>query len=494
MALKALLLRKKIDGLRNSLSLLTPREEALRTKTTEMETREAELVAAVNEVTEETTPEERSVVETEVETFETEKAEHDAEVQEFEKEKKDLEDEIHRTEEELESIEKKQEDKPAPKTEPAPEEQPEERKVEHTKMNKRTARIFRSMNAEDRTNMLNSENVQSMLGEYRNAIREKRAITNAGLTIPEEILPLLRENILDWSKLYDAVNVQQVSGNARQPIMGVIPEAVWTECCANLNELDLVFNDWSVDCYKVGGYYALCKANVEDSDIDLLAAIVEALGQALGKALDKAILYGRNTTANANMPLGVVSRILQTAQPSGYPATARTWADLHTSHVTAVGTSQAPVSGLDLIKGIVGASAVASSDYSRGEITWVMNDKTYKKIVTESLAVNAAGALVAGVNGQMPVVGGEIKVLNFIPDDVIIYGYFDLYLLAERAGREFASSEHVRFIQDQIVYKGTARYDGAPIIAEAFGIVTLNGATASATAVTFPQDTANAGA
>lgn len=490
MALKALLLRKKIDQLKKAREAMEPNLEELRKRSAEIETRAAELEAAVNEMDENTSAEDTQTVTEEVENFDQERREHEAKVQEAESEKEDLEKQIKDTEAELAELEEKQEDKPAEKEpEPEPEEKPAERKVEFKNMNFR--KVFEKMNAEQRSAILGSENVKNWLGEYRSAIREKRAITGVGLTIPTEILPLLRENVQNWSKLYDSVNLQQVSGEARQPIMGTIPEAVWTECCANLNELNLAFNDWVVDCYKVGGYFAVCKANAEDSDIDLLAAIVEALGQAIGKALDKAILYGRNIAANSKMPLGVVSRILQTAAPADYPSTARTWADLHTSHVTAVGTSQAPVSGVNLIKGIIGASAVASSDYSRGEITWLMNDKTYKKIITESLEVNAAGALVAGVNGQMPVVGGEIKVLNFIQDDVIIYGYFDLYLLAERAGREFASSEHVRFLQDQIVYKGTARYDGAPIIAEAFGIVALNGATASATAVTFPQDTAN---
>lgn len=490
MALKALLLRKKIDQLKKAREAMEPNLKELRARSEDIKIRAAELEAAVNEMDENTSAEDSQTVTEEVEIFDQERREHEAKVAEAESEKEDLEKQIKDTEAELAELEEKQEDKPAEKEpEPAPEDKPAERKVEFKNMNFR--KVFEKMNAEQRSAILGSENVKNWLGEYRSAIREKRAITGVGLTIPTEILPLLRENVQNWSKLYDSVNLQQVSGEARQPIMGTIPEAVWTECCANLNELNLAFNDWVVDCYKVGGYFAVCKANAEDSDIDLLAAIVEALGQAIGKALDKAILYGRNIAANSKMPLGVVSRILQTAAPADYPSTARTWADLHTSHVTAVGTSQAPVSGVNLIKGIIGASAVASSDYSRGEITWLMNDKTYKKIITESLEVNAAGALVAGVNGQMPVVGGEIKVLNFIPDDVIIYGYFDLYLLAERAGREFASSEHVRFLQDQIVYKGTARYDGAPIIAEAFGIVALNGATASATAVTFPQDTAN---
>lgn len=91
----------------------------------------------------------------------------------------------------------------------------------------------------------------------------------------------------------------------------------------------------------------------------------------------------------------------------------------------------------------------------------------------------------------MPVIGGAIEILNFMPDYVMVSGYFDLYTLAERAGQQFASSEHVRFLQDQTVFKGTARYDGAPAIAEAFVAIGLNGTSVDATAVTFAPDEAN---
>ena len=119
-----------------------------------------------------------------------------------------------------------------------------------------------------------------------------------------------------------------------------------------------------------------------------------------------------------------------------------------------------------------------------------MNELTYTNMVAASVSVDASGAIVAGVNGQMPVIGGNIEVLDFIPDNVIIGGYFDLYLLAERAGAKFMTSEHVKFLQDQTVFKGTARYDGVPAIAEAFVAIGLNGVTPNAT-MTFAADSAN---
>ena len=98
------------------------------------------------------------------------------------------------------------------------------------------------------------------------------------------------------------------------------------------------------------------------------------------------------------------------------------------------------------------------------------------------------------MGGVMPVpavCGGAIETLDFIPDNVIIGGYGDLYLLAERAGTTLAQSEHVRFIEDQTVFKGTARYDGVPVIPEAFVAIGIGGTKPTAT-MTFAEDTANA--
>jgi len=119
-----------------------------------------------------------------------------------------------------------------------------------------------------------------------------------------------------------------------------------------------------------------------------------------------------------------------------------------------------------------------------------MNEATYTRIVSEAATLDASGAIVSGVNGVMPVIGGVIEVLDFLPDNNIVFGYFDTYLLGERAGQKFMESEHVRFLQSQTVFKGTARYDGKPAIAEAFAIIGIEGTTPS-TSVTFASDTAN---
>ena len=460
MALKVLLLRKELDGKEKAL-------EAMRARGEEFNRREKELAAAIDEVE---TDEQRSAVEEMVNAFEAERQSHT--------------DALAALEAEVEAIRAEMEAEEA-KQNTEPEEKPAERKAEE--MN-RAETVNGGTMRERLAQMVQREDVRAYLNEVRAAMREKRAITNVGLTIPVVMLGLLRENIIDYSKLYRHVTVRRVGGTARQLIMGAVPEAVWTDCCANLNELTLGFYDLEMDCFKVGGFFAVCNANLEDSDIDLAAELMTALGQAIGLALDKAIAYGRNGTTTQKMPQGIVSRLVQTEAPTGYPATARPWENLSASNVITIPSA---ATGIALYQALATASGAAKGKYSHGEKVWVMNETTYTALVTNAMSIDAGGAIVSGVNGNMPVIGGIIEVLSFIPDNVIIGGYFDLYTLAERAGEQFASSEHVRFLQDQTVFKGTARYDGAPAIAEAFVAIGINGTTPDAASVTFPTDTAN---
>lgn len=460
MALRVLMAKKRLDEKKKEL-------EAIRSKKAEFEVRESDLEKAIEEAL---SDEEKKVVEEEVEKFETEKAEN-------EEAEKSLDAEVSELEKDLADLEEEQ------KIAEAPIEEPKEEEKRGVEINTMENRKFFNMNAQERDAFFQRDDVKSYLDEVRTCIKEKRALTNVGLTIPEVMLGLIRENLMDYSKLYKHVDVRAISGDGRAVVMGAISEAVWTECCANLNELSLTFNDVELGCWKVAGYYAVCNANLEDSDVALASELVIALSKAIGLALDKAILYGTGT----RMPLGIMTRLVQTEAPASYPTTARPWEDLHTSNIKSIAAS---TKGANLIAAIVEDFGNAKGKYSRGEKVWVMNEKTYTAMVAASVSVDASGAIVAGVNGVMPVIGGVIEVLDFIPDNVIIGGYFDLYLLAERSGAKFMSSEHVRFLNDQTVFKGVARYDGQPAIAEGFVAIGLNGTTPNAT-MTFAADSAN---
>lgn len=463
MALKALMLKKKIDQRKKALEEL---------KSKDMETRESELAKAIEEAT---TDEEMNAVNEGIDLFNSEKEQHKADVEKLEGEIADLESELKEEEERQDTT---------PVETPVEQPKAEERKVEIT-MDKRN--VFANMTITERDAMMNREEVKAWLGEVRSAMKEKRAIQNVGLTIPEVFIGYLRQNIENYSKLISKVMLKRIGGEGRLVVGGNIPEAVWTECCANLNELDLSFSDITVDCFKVGGFFTVCNANLSDSDLDLASEILTAIGEAIGYALDKAILYGRNTSANSKMPLGIVSRLAQTEQPAGYPATQRAWADLHSTHILTIANT---VTELPLFKTLVADSVVISDKYSKESVTWVMNPTTKSYLLQQAMSINAAGAIVSGMGNTMPILGGDIVELDFIPNYVIIAGHFDNYLLAERQGKEFATSEHAFFLQDRTAFKGTARYDGAPVIAEAFAAIGVNGTTPTAD-MTFATDKAN---
>ena len=445
MALKALMLRKKLNDANKAL-------DALRAKDADFEQRKAELEQSIEEAE---TDEERAAVEEAVDTFDADLAAHNAE-------KESLEGQVRQLEADLEAEEKEQDTTPPAGVTPTA-----EREDGHKMANRMK---FFGMNIQERDAFIAREDVQNFLKEVRTAIKEKRALQNAGLLIPSVMLGLIRENIIRYSKLYEHVYVRPVPGTGRMVIQGAIPEAVWTEMCANLNELDLSFADVEVDGYKVGGYFRVCNATLEDSDIDLAADLIETLGQAIGLALDKAILFGTGT----KMPTGILTALKAV---SGTPNIV--------SHAASV-TEKA------LFKALVRDSGLAKGKYSRGTKVWVMNETTYTNLIAEALGFDASGAIVSGINGTMPVIGGVIEVLNFIPDNIIIGGYFDLYLLAERAGTVVNTSEHAFWVEDQTGFKGTARYDGKVLDASAFIAVGINGAAPADATVTFAQDTANA--
>lgn len=456
MALRALIIGKKLMEARGRL-------EKLREKDEEFQTREAELEEAISEAESE---EDQEAVEKLVEEFETEKEAH-------EEEKKKLEEEISDMESELEEIAKE----PAARMK----KQVKEKRGESRTME--TRKKFFGMDAQERDAFFANEEVKEFLQRARDLAIQKRTITGAELTIPTQVLELIRENVENYSKLVNRVRVRYVSGKARQNVMGAFPEAVWTEACASLNELSFGFTQTELDGYKVGGIIYICIATLEDSDYDLASEIITALGAAIGIALDKAILYG----TGVKMPLGIVSRLAQDSQPSDYPTVSRPWEDLSgTNLITISGKT-----GLALFQELAKSTKVIKGKYSRGVKFWAMNESTYTDLMVEAMSINAAGAIVSAQGATMPVVGGDIVVLSddIITDGNIIVGYGDLYLLAERAGSSFARSDEYRFADDQVAFKGTARYDGAPIIAEGFAAIGIG--SAPATDATFPGDTAN---
>mgnify|MGYP000436939287 FL=1 len=475
MALRALMLRRSIDNKKKELEQLRGKEAAFKKRETELE-------AAIAEVTEATDEEQQKAVEEEVAKYEAEKSA-------FDKAKDECAAAIDRLEEELKGIEEA-----APTEEPTTE---ETAIIEETERSKRTRmininiralpkeqRVFDALPMQTRQEIVARQDVKNFLKELR-AMKggAQRAVSGADLTIPIVFLDLISENMFRYSKLLNRIRVRNVRGEARQIIAGTVPEAIWTEMCAAINELEFVFNQVTVDGYKVAGFVPVCNSILEDNDINLASWIVEMLSESIGLAEDKAILYG----TGIKMPMGIVSRLAQTAKPSDYPANAPAWVDLHTTNIQKIDST---LTGAAFWAALTVATGNAYSLYARGEKFWAMNSKTYNLLKSKVITFTATGDIAAGVFATLPIITGDIDILEFIPDGDIIGGYGDLYLWANRGEIQIDADRSVQFIQDNTVFRGKARADGTPVIPQSFVALNINGSDVT-TSMTFAADTAN---
>lgn len=467
MALKIVMLRHKLDKMKAEL-------EAVKRAAEGFELREKELETAIGEAE---TEEQERAVEEQVETLESERTAN-------EQQRTELETKISEAEAEIRSLEEKQQ---------PPAREPEKAERNDFKMNHVQIRSLpmgqRALDAlsyEQRKSMVESKEAVEFFTRLRQMKGEQRAVSGAELSIPVVFLELISENMYRYSKLLRRVRVRNVDGETRQTIAGTVPEAVWTEMCGAINELSFGFNQVTLDGYKVAGFVPVCNSILEDNDINLAGWIVEMLSEAIGLAMDKAILYGKGS-AN-KMPLGIVTRLAQTQKPADYPAKAPEWVDLHTSNIVKI--DGATAAGADFWAKLMAATGNTYTEYSRGEQFWAMNSKTYAALKSKLITFTATGDIVANLFGTLPIVGGDVDVLEFIPDGDIIGGYGDLYLLAMRSGMSIEASREVQFIQDNTVFRGKQRADGVPVIPGAFVAININNKSVT-TVMDFAADNAN---
>lgn len=469
MALKAIMLAKKLEMKRAAFDELVAKDS-------EFETRSAEIEKAIGEAK---TEDEQKAVEEALEKYTEEEAAHN-------EEKEKLSAEIKGLEKDLEDAEK---DQPEPKGDPEPKKKDERNDFTMNTINIRSlpmnVRAFDALPKEQRDAIVAQPDVQTFFAELRNASRSKRDITGGELTIPVVFLDLIAENMYRYSKLMRRIRIRNVNGEARQTIAGTVPEAVWTEMCGAINELTFGFNQITLDGFKVAGYVPVCNSLLEDNDVNLASWIVEMLSEAIGLAKDKAILYGKG--AGQKMPLGIVTRLAQESKPSDYPANAPAWVDLHTSNVITIPTDS---TGEAFWAALAVAAGNTFTRYSRGERFWAMNSKTLATLQSKAILATALGRYVTFDGMTMPIIGGDVEILEFIPDGDIVGGYGNLYLWAQRSGMTIEASREVQFIQDNTVFRGKERADGMPVIPGAFVAININGASVT-TSMVFAADTAN---
>lgn len=470
MALKVLLLRNKLSAVNATLA-------QLREQLNGFETREAELAADIEAAQ---TDEERAACETAIGEFEADRDKCTADIEAAEADAASLTEQIEAAEANAAEARSAAHTNPTHHTE----------RGAHKTMPTNTAggdarSRFYGMTYAQRDAFFAREDVTAFLTRTREMLGQQRAVSGAALGIPEVMLDIIRDNINRYSKLIGYTRLRQVRGKARQNIVGTVPEAVWTEMVGTLNELTVSISQIETDGYKVGGYVFVSNCYLEDDDnIGLATEILDQLGQAIGYALDKAILFGTGT----KMPVGIATRLAAAEQPAWWGTNQGTFTALATTNV--IKANSAAKNGEEFYADLITALGAADPKYSNGTPVWVCNHKTHVALQCKALAFDGAAALTAGVTSEMPIIGGKIVELDFVPDNEIIGGYMDMYLLAEREGTTLEQSREVKFVEDQTAFKATARYDGKPVRGEAFVVVRYDN-VAPVTSATFAADSAN---
>lgn len=487
MALRMLLLAKKLKDLRAAGEALQAAKAEIEEKRKTWKEREERATAMLDEITAETPQEERDAFDAECAEIEAEdaaiRAEEEANAQAI------TENENAAAAVQTEIDELNERSKEGAKNAAAakePEKKPEVRKgVEYMETRE-------EMRARQLHEICQADEVRTVMANVRAYCQ--RGVTNATLAVPTVMVPMVRESIERYSKLMKHVNKVTLPGEGKVTMLGKIPEAVWTENAGKLNELSLKLAQVKVDVNKVGGYIPVPNPFLQDSDENLAGIIVDYLGQSIGYGLDKAMIYGTGT----DMPVGIIPRLTfaynaSTApKPSWWQATMPDYTDLSTSNVGKA--SAASVTGAALFKEIIKTLGKIKAQYvgGSGNKFWAMSPATWLTLQAEMLSINSAGAIVTGAQAEMPIIGGAVEILDFIPDNNIIGGYGQAYLLAERRGIELMSSEHVRFTDDVTVFRGKARYDGIPVAGEAFAAFSISTTAVATSPVTaFATDSAN---
>lgn len=414
--LKQLKIAKTIEIKRNKLKELETKMDAIKIRSDATQTALEEAV----------TEEDITTVEAEITKIEEEQVE-------VETEKKTIEAEITQLETELEDV--------------------KEREAKATKQNqKRDKGVVDGMSRVQVRELLKTGEYykRSEVVEFYEKFKNLRAVTGGELAIPEVIVNRIMDILGDYSRIYQLVDRIQVKGTARILIDTDTTPATWVEQNASLPIGDvgtLAYLDF--DGFKVGKVTFVDNYLLQDSVINLDQYVVSKIARAIALALEISILNG--TGLAGKQPTGIIPSI---------PVENR---------VTV--TEGSPMA--DYVKPI---GLIDTGEDVVGEIRAVMRRSTYYAYFLDlTINTNANGDIV----GRLPnlatpdILGIPVEFSNHMAVDTVLYGEFDKYTLVERENISIDNSEHVRFVEDQMAFRGKGRFDGKPTKPEAFALVTI---------------------
>lgn len=277
-----------------------------------------------------------------------------------------------------------------------------------------------------------------------------RSVGGEGLTIPQIVIDRIMDIVGDYSTLYPLVDKIKAKGTARILIDTDTSPAFWIEQTAKIPDGDIgTITNVDFDGFKIGKIIFVDNSMLSDSIINLDSYVTKKLARAIALGIDKAILKG--TGATDKQPEGIIK-------------------NLDTSNIATVKGDNV----FDIVKNV---SLIDTGEQDISEIVAVMNRRTYyNRLLQYSINVDSSGNTV----GKLPnikepdLLGIKIIFNNHMDNDQIIFGDFSKYTLVEREDISIDKSEHVKFSEDQVAFRGKGRFDGKPTNKNAFVLIKID--------------------
>lgn len=288
------------------------------------------------------------------------------------------------------------------------------------------------------------------VNDFYDNLKNLRAIGGEGLLIPQIIINRIMDIVGDYSTVYPLVDKIVCSGTARILIDTDTEPATWLEQKGAVPQGNVgTVTSIDFDGFKIGKATLIDENILQDSIINVDAYVIKKLSKAIAMGLDKAILNGEGS--GAKQPEGIITMLPEENKV----------------------TITNPKNVIALAKPL---ALIDTGEDATGEIVVVMHRTTYYDKILDILALNLNGGMVGAIPAfDKPNING-IRVVfnNFMEKDKLLYGDFQKYTLVERESMTMESDRSVKFLEDQVAYKGRGRFDGKPTKKTAFVLATLS--------------------
>lgn len=293
-------------------------------------------------------------------------------------------------------------------------------------------------------NLLRIEEVRNFYSDLQIKLRSANLLGSA-IIIPEQAEDSITELVKHYSALYNEVLMVPIGIDGRVTISTDDVKAVWGNPTAGTVELDSDLAAVELSDNMLSSFTSVNNSTLEESLLDMVLYLEDLLAQAIAYGFDHGVINGTGDGASIFEPKGILLNLPVTNNVT----------------LTMDAVDQSSVSPGHILNKISLITSGTKDDI--GEVIAVMKRKTYYKYAA------------SGANSSLPypnLNGVRVKFTPAVAENTILLGDFKQYLTGKRKGIRIASSEHVRFVQHQTIFKVVSRFDGQPINNAAFVQIT----------------------